>query len=63
MTAFLITMLLMQAGGAYLTLRTKPGAPRKPEPPYGVLMFVFCLQASLVVWAFLLLLNIWEHKQ
>lgn len=61
MTAFLIVMLLLQVSGAYLTLRTKPGAPRKPEASYNVLVIVFCLQCALATWAFLLLLNIWEQ--
>ena len=55
MTAFLIVSIVLWSSATYFTLRTKP------EPPYGVLVFVFCLQASLVVWAFLLLLNIWEQ--
>ena len=61
MTAFLIIVLLIFALGAYLTLRTVPGAPREPEPSYGFLVFAFCMQCALAAWAFVLLLNIWEQ--
>ena len=53
MSAYLTTLLVMHALGILVTLRTKPGAPRNPEPSAGVLMGVLLIHAGLLGW------NVW----
>ena len=53
MTAYLITMLVMHALAIVFTMRTVPGAPRKPEPSAGTLMAVLLVQCGLLAW------NLW----
>jgi hypothetical protein len=55
-SAYLTAMLVIHALGIGVTLMTKPGAPRKPEPSAGVLMVVLLLHVGLLAW------NLWVRS-
>lgn len=55
MSAYLIVTGLIFLVSGLSTLRTTPGAPRKPEPSAATLMVVLLIQAGLAAWACFLL--------
>ncbi len=58
MSAYLCVAIFMHCCGVIVTMRTKPGAPRKPEPGADVLMAVLLVHFSLLVWASYLLFKV-----
>lgn len=57
MTTFLVFNIILQVLACGMTLSTKPGAPRKPEPSAGGLLFIFAVHAAIAAWAVSLLLE------
>ncbi len=57
MTALLCVVLALHLLGILATLRTVPGAPRKPEPSAATLMVVLLIHAGMVAWCLWLLLS------
>lgn len=51
MKAFLLTVAVMYALAALVTLNTKPGAPRKPHGSARELMLTLAIELAFVVWA------------
>ena len=55
MTAYLCIAALLHFVGVVVTLCTKPGEPRKPQPSAGVLMVALLVHFSLFIWVGFLL--------
>ncbi len=55
MTAYLCLAAFLHVVGVVVTIRTKPGAPRPPQPSAGVLMVALLVHFSLLIWTSFLL--------